>query len=97
MLVESALFEKIVIKSASGATLDINWKSLRDIPVAATYSVPLSLRHRTSDPLIAEGVKRSLDGTDSLRGQHSSSFKAKEYLSWAPFSNTHNSKPVQVT
>lgn len=92
----STLFEKIVIKSASGATLDINWKSLKDIPVAATYSVPLSSRHRKVDPLIAEGMKRSLDGTDSLRGRHSSSFKAKEYLSWAPFSNTHNSKPVQV-
>ena len=92
----STLFEKIAIKSASGATLDINWKSLKDIPVAATYSVPLSSRHRKADPLIAEGMKRSLDGTDSLRGRHSSSFKAKEYLSWAPFSNTHNSKPVQV-
>ena len=93
----SLLFEKIVIKSASGVALDINWKSLRDIPVAATYSVPLSLRNRVPDPLIAEGIQRSLDGTNSLRGQHSSSFKAKEYLSWAPFSNTHNSQPVQVT
>lgn len=71
----------------------VNWKSLKDIPVTATHSVPISQMGKKFEiPNEIEDV----DSSNHLRGQHSTSLKIKEFLSWAPFSNTHKSKPFQV-
>jgi hypothetical protein len=73
----------------------LNWKSLSDVPVTATHSVPLSLIDKeVSETPVEESLP--LDSSNYLRGKHSSSLKAKEFLSWAPFSNTHSSKLFQV-
>ena len=90
------LFKKISITAPDGRALSINWKSLKDVPVVAPRSVPLSRRGMTLDSQTEERGGLSSDGSNTLRGQHSSSFKAKEFLAWAPFSNTHSSRPVQV-
>jgi hypothetical protein len=89
------LFKKISITAPDGHALSINWKSLKDVPVVAPRSVPLSRRGMLLDPSTEDTAGLS-DGSNTLRGQHSNSFKAKEFLAWAPFSNTHSSRPVQV-
>lgn len=91
------LFKKIAIKAADGRVLNINWKSLKDVPVVAPRSVPLSARGVQADSPPGDTAGLSSDLSNTLKGQHSSSFKAKEFLAWAPFSNTHSSRPAQVT
>lgn len=91
-----SLFDQISIRG--GDDVSVNWGSLKDVPVTATRSIPLSTRGRQLDSPVTDeqGEGHSGDEKNSLRGQHSASFKAKEFLAWAPFSNTHSSKPVDV-
>ena len=92
-LLAPLLFEKIAYRGSDGTTLNINWKSLSDIPITARNGdVPLSLKGIISPPPDLRPVASS----NLLRGLHSNSFKAKEFVSWAPFSNTHDSKAFEV-
>ena len=92
-LLAPLLFEKIAVKGRDGTTLNINWKSLSDIPITARNGdVPLSLKGVISPP---EDLK-PIDSSNLLRGLHSTPLKAKEFVSWAPFSNTHDSKAFEV-
>ena len=88
-----SLFNQISVRRGDEVT--VNWGSLKDVPVTATQSIPLSTRGRQLDSTVTE-IEGHSDDKNSLRGQHSASFKAKEFLAWAPFSNTHSSKPVEV-
>ena len=89
-----SLFNQISTRGG-GDEVTVNWGSLRDVPVTATQSIPLSTRGRQLDSTVNE-IEGHSEDKNGLRGQHSASFKAKEFLAWAPFSNTHSSKPVEV-
>eukprot|EP00596_Hydrurales_sp_CCMP1899_P003697 CAMPEP_0119045380 /NCGR_PEP_ID=MMETSP1177-20130426/39290_1 /TAXON_ID=2985 /ORGANISM="Ochromonas sp, Strain CCMP1899" /LENGTH=776 /DNA_ID=CAMNT_0007017035 /DNA_START=164 /DNA_END=2491 /DNA_ORIENTATION=+ len=85
------------VSKVDGVNIDtINWKSLKDIPVTATHSVPVSQKGKQIEFMDNTNIE-DIDLTNHLRGQHSKSNKIKEYLSWAPFSNSHKSKPYETT
>lgn len=92
-LLAPLLFEKIVIKNTNNKPLSINWKSLSDVPILTGHpDIPLSLKGFETSPKDL----RPIDPSNLLRGFHSNSFKAKEFVPWAPFSNTHDSKAFEV-
>ena len=93
-LIAPELYEKIVVRGNSGEVIKINWKSLSDIPITAGHpAVPLSTRFFKN--IITDPVP--VDSSNLLRGLHSNNIKAKEFLSWAPFSNTHSSNTYEVS
>ena len=81
-----------------------------DVPLAPRKSASTSTAGATPvkgldlvavDPLVTDS-QRSNGGTSasdagaSLRGKHSS-FSKKEFVAWAPFSNSHSSRPFEVS
>ena len=104
-----SLFSKISSFDDVYQHVDISWAALRDIPVTTETGgdVPLAsprplltplLPLVGMEPLVATFVNSShrVRQSNGLRASGHSVFDEHQYVPWAPFSNTHDSKPFEV-
>jgi hypothetical protein len=83
---------KSVDKPNPAAATDVNWKALKEVPLLPMASRALANGENVQGETAAAGSASQ----PILRGKHSTFDNIQEYAPWAPFANTHTSKPFEV-